>query len=243
MLTHFRHALTGLALVATVLSPVAVSAQQVSEGRFDVSIRGIRAGQLVFRGEEAGGRYAVAGKLQSTGFVGRLVKFSYDAQSRGSVVGNRYTPTRYTEDADTGKRQSQSVMDYRNGVPQVKKITPPRGSAPYDVAPSTQGGTVDPLTAIHVVLRDIPTDQACKTSVRMFDGRRASQLTLSNPRPSADGILCDGEYRRVAGFHPDDMAERTSFPFTLEYSRQGQALRVEEIRTPTLYGDAILKRR
>lgn len=231
-----------LTLALLIASPA--SAQQTDEGRFDVVLRGIKAGQLVFQGVQSGNNYAVAGKVQSTGLVGRLVKFSYDAKARGSYRNGRYTPTEYTEAADTGKRQSTSVMRYRSGVPQVRDITPPRAAAAYDLKPSTQGGTIDPLTAVYALLRDVDAARACQVDLKMFDGRRRSQITLKNPTPQADGsLLCSGEYRRLGGFSPEDMAERSRFPLTMRLTPVGDKMRVTEIRTPTLYGDAILRRK
>lgn len=229
-------------LIALLTLPA--SAQQVDEARFDVVLRGITAGQLVFRGEQLGPRYAVAGKVQSTGLIGRLVKFSYDATARGTLRNGRYTPSEYTEVADTGKRQSTSVMRYRRGVPQVQLITPPRPPAPFDLDPTTQSGTVDPLTSLYAMLRDVAPERACNARLVMFDGRRRSQFTLGAPEAQADGsVLCPGEYRRLAGFSPEDMAERSQFPLTFRLEPYGALLRVQEVRTPTLYGDAVLRRR
>lgn len=229
---------------AILLLALPASAQQVDEARFNVVLRGITAGQLVFRGEQLGARYAVAGKVESTGLIGRLVKFSYDAQARGTLRNGRYTPNRYTEVADTGKRQSTSVMRYQRGVPQVQEIAPPRAPAPFDLDPTTQGGTVDPLTTLYAMLRDVAPDAACNAKLVMFDGRRRSQFTLGAPEPQADGsVLCPGEYRRLAGFSPEDMSERSTFPLTFRLEPFGDMLRVQEVRTPTLYGDAVLRRK
>jgi hypothetical protein len=230
--------------VVVLLIGLPVHAQQVDEGRFDVILRGIKAGQLVFRGEQSGTRYAVAGKVESTGLIGRLVRFSYDATARGTVNGTGYIPNRYTEDADTGKRQSSSSILYKAGVPQVEVIKPPRAPAPFDLNPATQGGTVDTLTALYAILRDVAPDTACKAKIVMFDGRRRTQLTLTDPKKQENGTLkCSGEYTRLAGFSPEDMAERSRFPLTMTLSPAGDKLRVTEVRTPTLYGDAVLRRR
>ena len=231
--------------LATILALSGTApAAEVEDARFDVVLRGIKAGQLVFRGQQTGSSYQVAGRLQSTGLVGRLVTFSYDAQSAGTVRNGRYTPSQYTEQANTGKRQQSSVMRYRAGVPQVREITPARAPAPYDLNPATQGGTVDILTALYAALRDQNHGDACALTLNMFDGRRRSLLRVYDPKPQADGgLICAGEYRRVGGFHPDDMAERTSFGFQMRLAPAGDMLRVVEITTPTLYGQARMRRR
>ena len=237
-----RHTLA-IALVLGLLG-LPLHAQQVDEGRFDVILRGIPAGQLVFKAEQAGGRYAVAGKVQSTGIVAALLTFRYDATARGTVTPNGFRPSFYSQDTDRRGRKSRAEMSYSAGVPRPPQITPPRGRAPYDLDPATQGGTVDPLTAIFAVLRDQPRESACNTSLTLFDGRRRTQLTLGAPTVQSDGTAtCTGDYTRLGGFSPEDLAERSVFPMTLRLQPMADKLRVTEVRVPTVYGDAVLRRR
>lgn len=242
-MTQFNRILCA-ATVALSLGAGAGLADQIDKANFTLSIRGINAGVLAFSGVERNGDYKVIGRLESTGLAAWLRKVQYDARAQGGIAEGRYTPTRYEEKADTGKRQSESVMEYRLGVPQVKEYNPPRPPRTGDVDPNSQGGTVDPLTALYAVLRDVPLDQACTTSVKMFDGRRASQLTLSPGTTKDDKIICAGEYLRVAGFSEKEMAEKVHFPFRLTYAPAGEGMvRVVEVVLESLYGNAKLKRR
>ena len=237
-----RHTLA-IALVLSLLG-LPLHAKMVDEGRFDVILRGIPAGQLVFKAEQAGGLYAVAGKVQSTGIVAALLTFRYDATARGTVTSKGFRPSFYSQDTDRRGRRARAEMSYRSGVPRPPEITPPRGPAPYDLDPATQGGTIDPLTAIFAVLRDQPRDSACNTSLTLFDGRRRTQLTLGAPIVQADGTAtCTGNYKRLGGFSPEDLAERSVFPMTLKLQPVADKLRVSEVRVPTVYGDAVLRRR
>jgi hypothetical protein len=95
-------------------------------------------------------------------------------------------------------------MAYRKGVPQVKSYNPPREAKPYDVDPSTMGGTVDPLTALYATLRDVDKGTECQVSLKMFDGRRHSQITTSERQEAGEQVVCQGEYRRLAGFSAED---------------------------------------
>ncbi|MEZ5911568.1 MAG: DUF3108 domain-containing protein [Paracoccaceae bacterium] len=240
-LRPFRAALV---LIAALALPVKALADQTDKATFSLEIKGLSAGRLTFSGKEQGGSYAVAGRLESAGLVSLIRKIRYDARAHGRVSGTVYTPSRYEEDADTGKRQSQSVMEYRGGVPQVKVYNPPRDPRPGDVDPASQGGTVDPLTALYATLRDVPRDQACNLTLTLFDGRRRSQLVLAPAEAAGDAITCAGEYRRLAGFSEKDMAEKSRFPFRLIYEDAGNGtVRVSEVTMDSLYGKARLKRR
>ncbi len=237
---------TAAALSLSALLAGAGSAETIKDqATFDLVMRGITAGTLTFSANQEGEGYAVVGRLASSGILAMIRKVSYDARAQGRIKGGRYIPSSYSEKADTGKRQSESVIAYQGGVPEVRVYNPPREPAPFDVDASTQGGSVDPLTALYATLRDAAPGQECNRTVQMFDGRRASQLALGKPQAQADGtVTCPGEYRRVAGFSPEDMAEKTRFPFTLTYApAEAGVMRVTEVAMDSLYGKARLVRR
>lgn len=234
-------ALLGMSFAAPGLGQ---SASVKDSGVFDITIRGLRAASLTFSGVQDGDRYSVAGKLQSAGLVSFVRKVSYVANATGAVSNGRFTPFSYAENADTGKRKSQSQIDYKRGVPLQIQYAPARDPRPGDVDPATMGGTVDPLTSLYATLRDVDKGQECKTSVKMFDGKRASQITLAKPTANGDTVVCAGEYRRLKGFSNKEMAEKTRFPFTLTYSPTPEGrMRVTLVALDTLYGKATMKRR
>lgn len=211
---------------------------------FDLTLRGVAAGSLSFDGREGGGRYAVAGRLETGGLVALLRRVRYDGQADGRVSQGRFTPQRYAETADTGTRQSKAVMEYRAGVPQVKVYDPPRRAGERDVDPATQGGTVDPLTALYATLRDVPAGAECNLAHTLFDGKRRSRVALGAPQAVEGGVACPGEYRRLEGFSDKDMDERSRFPFTVRLEPAGDGMmRVAEVAMVTLYGNARLTRR
>lgn len=238
--------LAALWLAATLAGTQAAPAAGVrTDAGFSVSIRGFTAARLELRGWADDQAYDVAGTLASAGLLGWVKHIRYDATARGRIAAAGPVPSRYTEKADTGKRQSQAVMAYRGGVPQVKSYDPPRPPRTEDIDPATQGGTVDPLTALYMVLRDLPAAQACNLRLTLFDGRRRSQVVLGPAATDDRGrIACDGEYRRLQGFTPEDMAEKSSFPFRLTYGDAGGGLvHVTEISMDTLYGKGRMIRR
>ncbi len=239
---RIRRRLRGFGL--TLLLAAAALPARAEQLEFSISIRGLSAARLSVNGTADGGHYLASGVMKSSGLLGFLKKIRYDASVAGRLVSGRYTPEKYTEVADTGKRHSEAVMGYKAGVPQVKTYNPPRPPRPGDIDPATQGGTVDPLTALFAVLRTVPAAEACKLKLTLFDGRRRSQLVLSTPEAADDGIVCRGEYRRLQGFSAEEMAEKSRFPFTLIYRPAGDGLvRVEEVSMDTLYGKGRMIRR
>ena len=247
-----RFSFGAIALVAALASGVLTGAAPAfadtrSSGTFDLDIRGFRAGILQFSGTTSASGYAVTGKLESTGIAAMIRKIRFDAAASGRLASGRWSPARYDEQADTGKRQSQSRMEYHGGIP-TEMIKDSREGRPNYVDPATQGGTVDPLTALYATLRDVPADQACNLKLVMFDGARRSQITLSAAETAGETagetITCAGEYRRLAGFSDKEMAEKQRFPFRLTYGpAEGDMVRVVSVSMDSLYGRASLTRR
>ena len=233
---------TILSLVLALAGGPALAAEE--RAAFDLVLRGLGAGSVAFAAVVDDDSYAVSGQLRTGGLVALVRRVRYDATVQGAIRDGRFVPWRYTEDADTGRRQSRAVMDYRAGVPQVKAYDPPREPRPYDVDPATMGGTVDPLTGLFATLRDVDPGQECRVDLQMFDGRRHTRIRTADRAAEGDRVTCAGEYRRIAGYSAEDLAERTRFPFTLTYAPGANGrMQVVEVAMETLYGRARLIRR
>lgn len=231
--------------LATLLAFTGTTAQaQADNGEYKLYIGGIPAGQLTFSAQNNGKAYKVAGYVRSTGLIGSLVKVSYKAQVSGTVQNGKLNPQAYAEQADTGRRKQSSQLNYKSGVPQVLKLDPPRSKRDYDVDPSGQKGTLDPLSMIYTLLRDVDESAACTLNQKMFDGRRLSEIVLNTPTQKDETITCSGVYRRLGGFSAKDMQERTDFRFTLSYEAAGDGrYRVERISSESLFGKVVIKRK
>jgi hypothetical protein len=211
---------------------------------YDVSLRGIRAGTLTLDAEQAGTAYRVTARIESTGLGAAIRRVRFIGETTGTIRNGRYRPTRYAEDADTGKRHSVSVIEYRRGVPTVVSYRADRDHRLTTVDPATQGGTLDPMTSLYAVLRDVPQASACTARFVSFDGRRRTETALLSATRDGDRVICTGLYTRVAGYAPEELAERSRFPFTLTYAPAPDGrLRVVEVSLDTTYGRALMRRR
>ncbi len=231
--------LPALALMASLAATGSRASDRII---FDIYLLGLKAGELEIASAVGLRQYALAGRLESTGFVGAIRRVRYGGETRGQITAGRFVPGLYTNSTLSADRRSGGRMEYRNGVPQPKEFIPARRPEPQDVNPATQAGTLDPLTALFVALRDLPRGQACQAAERLFDGRRATRLRIV-PVPGA-ALRCRGLYTRVAGYDADELAERRDFPFEMRLEPVGgDILRVAEITARTIYGRARLVRR
>lgn len=228
----------------TLLLAAPASAETTDQAVFDVMLRGMRAGTLSFSGEEQDGRYAVSGRLQSGGLMGVLKSTRYDVTASGAMQGRTPAAAAYTERTARGDDRRETVLSWTGGVPKVERHVPPRKPRSYDVEPSAQRGTVDPLSALYAALRDAAPGEECRLALDIFDGRRLTTVSLGEPKPAGDGVTCRGEFRRVAGYSRDDMAEKTRFPFVVSLAPTAEGrMRVVQVAAETVWGQATLRRR
>lgn len=242
-----RALLAALLIVALPHAPAPAqeAAPQMDGGEYDLVTTGITAATLGYSARQEGDRYVVTARFASTGLLALLRRVRFEATSEGRITEGTPLPDRYAAQAEVGRRSGQTVVEYTDGTPQLTVDEPPREPAEWHIDAATQTGTVDPISALFVTLRDAVPGTECNRAFRMFDGRRATELTVGPSRPGAEGTLtCDGEYRRVAGYPPEDMAERTRFPFTLTLTPTADGrLRVVEVTMDSLIGKARLIRR
>lgn len=227
-------AVLGWAVLGWAVTAGLAAAEQA---QFDVTLKGLRVAELVLTDSMADGRYRVQVTIRSDGVAGIVRRVRFQAQSDGAVA-NGFTPQSYTETADTGRRQSRVEMVFDGGVPRVVTYASPRPDGPELLDPASQGGTLDPATALFAGLRDRPVGQGCAEDHAVFDGRRRSSYVLTG-----SGMTCTGTYRRIAGYTPAEMAERTQFAIEVTYATEGDVMRVVEASVQTIYGKMRLKRR
>src|SRR6056297_218360 len=209
---------------------------------FDVSFAGIRAGMLAYDADMSGSTYIARGSARASGLAGAIFDARADVAANGKASGNAYRPAFYKEvvkeDGDTITRS----FKYSGGVPAVRR-DPPKEPRDHHAPPGRQAGTVDPMTAAFAILRDRPDGLACALDISVYDGAQRSRIELNRPARDGDRLICEGRYTRVAGFKPKEMAERTVWPLTMEYSRAGDVWQVEQLRFPTSFGAARITRR
>ncbi len=227
-----RHLIHGLLALLTLGLPATAEV-----ARYDVTLQGIRVAEMTLTTTLTETTYDIRVMIRSEGMAGVVKRIRFESTATGRIR-QTFAPDRYTETADTGRRQSQVEMTYTAGTPTVLTYTSPRPDGPEVLDPADQTGSFDPATALFAGLRDLRVGQTCTTAFTVFDGRRRAAVTLSG-----DGSACTGEYRRVAGYTAEELAERTRFALEILYTPEGDTLRVTEASVQTIYGKVRLKRR
>ena len=110
-------------------------------------------------------------------------------------------------------------IDWRNGSPVISQLIPPVEAERDPVPPEEQAHTIDSLSAMAVLLREVTQSGRCEGTMNTFDGRRLSALAAhtvgEEVLPPTDrsifqgkALRCDFEGRQLGGFvHDTDIEE------------------------------------
>ena len=184
-----------LAAAMALTIPTCAAAQTEDKATFDLKIRGLRAGYVSLSAVQSGQSYIASGALKSGGLASLLKNFSYTARSEGSVTRGRYRPAGYAETASSGKKSSKRTIAYSGGKPVSVKTVPARVPKPYDVAPATMSGSVDPMTALYAVLRDVDAARTRKSRpVRCDDVLHENELSIQIDQGANENLIPSREH-------------------------------------------------
>lgn len=227
-----------LLVIAIASAPcVATAAERTWQARFEARYGPFRIADLTLTATEDDTRYSAAGTVLRTTLISLIRDFHFDLRVEGRRNGADFTPDRFFGDLDTGHRQVRVEMHYDRGVPVIDRLAPEEPQRAYSLEAANQGGTVDMLTALFRVARPRPVAELCGWSVDLFDGRRRSRLVLEPARTQDGESRCQGEYRRLAGYAPQDLEDYDHMPFVVTFrpDAAGNWL-LTRIDTQTPYG-------
>lgn len=175
---------------------------------------------MVIAANTSGGSYAAKGEFRTTGLVGLLARVRFVMSARGKGAPLTMRPQSYSEDLDTGFRTSAASIRFAAG-----------------------DSRIDPLTALVAALVDRPVAQGCRYDGQTFDGTRSMRIRIREGTASADGLVCTGQLKRLSGYKTEEMAEATTFPFSVEFARSNDRLVVRRAEVVTIHGKVALVRR
>ena len=232
------------ALLILTLSVLQAPAAEV-EHKFRLSIAGLSVANILLVIDTDGDRYEASARVRGRGLVGSFVDLDYDGYSEGRLGSDGMPQPQFfrsvRNDDDDGGRTT--VIRYDGGTPVSVTASPPRPSRRWDIAPETQRGALDPISAGLAMIGDRAVGEACGRTVDIYDGRRLARLSLGPRRSRGDFQVCSGNYRRIAGYPPKRMAEQVDFPFEITYQRIDGMLRVVRLDMESTFGSARMQRR
>ena len=190
---------------------------------YDLYLGGVRAGELSIDARFAGGRYSATSVLRTAGVVGALFKASFEAESEGRLGAEGLEPERFRADSRTYSDEQAVEMTYAGRRPAAVRAQPAFVPKPWQIEPTAQTGTLDPVSAALTALAPAPPRAICNRSVEIYDGRRRYAVDLGRPEADGERIKCPALYRRVAGYKAKELKETIAFDLWFEERADGLA--------------------
>ncbi len=213
------------AVVVTSLVRAAAPGPEPINTIYDFYLGGVKAGELTVDASYEGERYRAASVLRTAGVVGMVYKASFEAETEGQLTPAGFAPDRFAAASRMKKKEQYVEMTYHDNAPARITAEPAFIPKPWQIEPTEQTGTLDPISGALIGLAPTPVAEVCNKSVEIFDGRRRYAIDLGEPSMDNDRIKCPAKYRRIAGFKPKMMNKQAEFPFDVWFKEdnQGQA--------------------
>ena len=153
--------------------------------------------------------------METSGLIGALFNWRFDANSVGAWQGGSIVPERYhTANVWRGNAREVSI-DYVDGVAGKVSAVPPYSAEDMKkVDPTMIPGAIDPTSAVTSLVLTSALEGRCQPQTAIYDGRRRYDAKLETLeaeilKPSSEAPFagkaegCKLSFKRIAGFKPD----------------------------------------
>lgn len=211
---------------------------------YDLYLGGVLAGELKIHAVATGARYRARSAMRTTGLIGLVYKASFEAEILGRLSSRGLVPELFRAASRMRKKRQFVKMAYGAAAPARIEARPPFRPKPWQIEPTRQAGTLDPISAALLALAPRPRGEICRQTVEVFDGRRRYAVDIGAPVRAAKRIRCPAVYRRIAGFKPKLMKKKPKFPFDVWLEERADGLtHVVLVTGETMFGLAVVRLR
>jgi Protein of unknown function (DUF3108) len=197
-----------------LLFPLAAQADPV-QAHYDAYAAGLNVLSLDAGLDVSPSSYRLRLDYHTTGAFGLFVHSQQDTTVLGTFATGRPLPSRFVSRGVLRGEPRATEIDYREGQPVLRQLVPPNDQEREKVPEEQQRGTVDTLSAIAQLIRQVNQTGRCDGSARTFDGRRLAELRawtvgLEDLPPTrlssftGRALHCDFEGRQLGGFKLDE---------------------------------------
>ena len=252
-----RNLLLCAALVALLPSVRPAAAAEPTRAHYEAYAGGLNVLRMDADFTITAQDYRVHTVLRTAGTLSAVMRAEQDTTVQGRFVGNRPQPARFYSYGHSRGRQRVTQVDYPAGQPDIRQLIPPaEGDEREPVPPEQQRNTVDTLSAMAQLIRQVGSTGRCEGKVMTFDGRRLAELSArtagqevleptSRSSFSGPALRCDFVGRQIAGFKKDEDRQalarpRTGSAWFAPLVPGGQPVPVRVSFRTGLFGDAVM---
>jgi hypothetical protein len=157
------------------------------------------------------GGYSAHVTFHTAGLIGMVVHSDNDSQATGTFAGGTAHPQVFAGTGHLRGSARATRIEYVDGNPVVRLISPPVEQERTPIPPADTAHTIDTLSALALLIRQVGDSGTCGGSVTTFDGRRlavqtahaAGQETLPQTGKSifaGNALRCDFDGKQLGGF-------------------------------------------
>jgi hypothetical protein len=211
---------------------------------YDFYIGGFRAAELELFASLSPEIYEAAAQFRTAGIVGFFRDTVMKAEASGRILADALHPTRYAlTEREEGEEQTIGIS-FAAGVPSSVEAVPEFRTRPWSINPSDQSGTIDPLSALLIVLLPRPASTVCDMRVEAFDGRRRFAFDIGPAKHKGSYLVCEGAYLRLAGFKPKTLRTRPQETFLVYLEpREDQSFQIKQLVSDGSFGAVVMRLR
>ena len=205
------------ALMLAALAPSTASGAGLGSpsGSYSVEYTGYSHGLTVLKlaGEVALSPtgYTAHVMFRTAGMAAWMVRIDNDSQVKGAFQGGQALPVLFEGSGNLRGSKRVTRIAYQDGNPVVQVLAPPVEHERSAVPLAQTQHTIDTLSAVTLLIRDVAQTGTCEGSVTTFDGRRLATQTVHTtgqemlPQTGRSifrgpALRCDFDGRQLGGF-------------------------------------------
>jgi hypothetical protein len=172
-----RPLLLSLPILGLAMLGARPAAATVWYATYDLHVAGLHVMQTRITIDSDARRYRLEMQSRSRGMLGMFSRSDQTTVVEGDWQGNTPRPRRYVVQGVMRGERREALMDYAaDGRPQVRSLVPSLETEERDGVPADQlAGTMDSLSALLMLSRNVAATRRCEGAMRLFDARRLTQ--------------------------------------------------------------------
>lgn len=213
--------LPSAALACLLLSAAPAGAEPIAT-TYTVSAAGVTIMELNAVLDITDAAYSVEFRTRLRGVASAFGSGELVTRVEGVWQGDRARPRRYIAEGSLRGESRRTVLEWQNNQPVIRAMVPPNEAERLPVPEADQRDTIDNLSALAQLVRQVRRTGRCDGAVRVYDGRRLSSMAAGTQAreafpPARDewsgtALKCGFEGRFLAGYRRDEDVETARRP-------------------------------
>ncbi|WP_458093350.1 DUF3108 domain-containing protein [Roseomonas sp. WA12] len=218
---HRRFAAPALAL-GVLLAAAPVARAETIAATYTVQAAGLTVMEVTATLDITDRGYTIESRTRMRGVASAFASGQMTTRVEGVWEGNLARPRRYVAEGVWRGENRRTVVEWPNNQPVIRTMIPPNDQERQPVPEADQRNTIDNLSAIAQLIRQVRRYGSCNGAVRVYDGRRLSEMAARSQgrdqfpaaRDEWSGIAtkCAFEGRFLAGYRKDEDVEAARRP-------------------------------